>query len=195
MTEEDFGVFQRAAESVLLYGPDSDLPGVRADGNLASKRHAPDTTLCVALNYGEKALKLSLSTLPIGGNNTWRTWDLVREDIQKTWPKLMPIITQDWTETTDLDSDTDRVFSYKIGIRNQPGHFIGDWSFFTDAAVTLLELSFTDFGYPCVEFRKQSRDEEQWPKLHHCPPSHIRARNEILGRSWYRTSPRRVRES
>ncbi|RSL84555.1 hypothetical protein CDV31_016687 [Fusarium ambrosium] len=184
-----------AAKSVLLGGPDPDLLGVRAYPDFASKDDIPDTTLCIAEQNGMGQLiykELSLPVEPPGCEKSSEIWPLVEQSIEGAWPEEMPATKQDWSETTDLDSpkssdvpdilegtkakDSDRAkFAYMATLRRHPGHFVGDWSFFNDALVTLAELSFTPLGFPSVEF---GRDQTGlFPNLR-------RGRPDIFGRSW-----------
>ncbi|KNB19984.1 hypothetical protein FOXG_17248 [Fusarium oxysporum f. sp. lycopersici 4287] len=184
-----------AAKSVLLRGPDPDLLGVRAYPDFTNKDDIPDTTLCIAEQneMGQLIYKeLSLPVEPSDCEKSSEIWPLVEQSIEGGWPEEMPATKQDWSETTDLDSpkssdvsdilegpmaeDSDRAkLAYMATLRRHPGHFVGDWSFFNDALVTLAELSFTPLGFPSVEFGKDRAG--LFPNLR-------RGRPDIFGRSW-----------
>jgi hypothetical protein len=186
-----------AAKSVLLRGPGPDLLGVRAYPDFANKDDIPDTTLCISEQneMGQLIYKeLSLPVEPSDCEISSEIWPLMEQSIEGAWPEEMPATKQDWSETTGLDSpkssdvsdilegpkaeDSDRVkLAYMATLRRHPGHFVGDWSFFNNALVTLAELSFTPLGFPSVEF---GRDRAGlFPNLR-------RGRPDIFGRSWYK---------
>ncbi|KAM6514358.1 hypothetical protein FALCPG4_015507 [Fusarium falciforme] len=175
---------------VLLGGPLSDLLGVRAVADLASKDDIPDTRffLIQQIVFGwtrHREVTYSAHRL---GKEAWKKWDTaVEENLKSAWPHEIPTLEYPWWEITAPESSNEiptevattadeSLFQHQRSIRQHPGHFTGDWTFFRWTPVTLIELSFTRLGFPSILSRKRD-GEGTWERPRH-------GESGVFGRSW-----------